>query len=229
MSMGERAKAHVKGIFGYRAESGANVDQGSRSKRHLEVDDQDDENENMDAKRTTVQYRLAATQRVRKRSWIVRLLCCFGILGFGGHRGQGLNVNPNHQLAMYLHWMFRVNFVFLFGLMCVVFFALVVLFSGFITLAGTLEPECVRIGGGDFGHAGTPFADAVRIVWSGVMGLKCFSAINALKCPVPLLLCKVCSFLDDVRDCWLRECPPCAQSPELLSNELLFHQFYLLS
>jgi hypothetical protein len=43
--------------------------------------------------------------------------------------------------------MFRVNFVVLFALCCLVFFALTILFAGFITIAGRIDPQCVRIGG----------------------------------------------------------------------------------
>jgi hypothetical protein len=55
--------------------------------------------------------------------------------------------------------MFRVNFVFLFVLMCQLFFTLVIFFAGFITLAGTMDPECIRVGNASFGSSGAPFAD----------------------------------------------------------------------
>jgi len=105
------------------------------------------------------QYRLEAT-RLLQQPWYWKILTCGGLLS---RRRQGLAVgyNPNQRLAMYLHWMFRVNFVFLFAVMCVMFFALVILFSGFITLAGTIDPECVRIGGNLFNEQGTAFADSV--------------------------------------------------------------------
>jgi hypothetical protein len=78
----------------------------------------------------------------------------------------GLGVSSNQALAMYLHWMFRVNFFFLFTLSCILFFGLVIVFSGFIVLAGSLESDCVRIGGESFGVAGTPFADAFALSWT---------------------------------------------------------------
>jgi hypothetical protein len=60
--------------------------------------------------------------------------------------------------------MFRVNFVFLFAIMCITFFAFVIFFAGLITVAGTIDPQCVRIGAGvnnTFDANGTPFGDAV--------------------------------------------------------------------
>jgi len=44
----------------------------------------------------------------------LRCLSC-GLLGRGSGRSGGMmiGINPNQQLAMYLHWMFRVNFLFL--------------------------------------------------------------------------------------------------------------------
>jgi hypothetical protein len=77
-----------------------------------------------------------------------------------------VGINPNQKLALYLHWMFRVNFVFLFGVMCVMFFALVILFAGFITVAGNIDPQCVRIGGEEFDKENTAFADAFALSWT---------------------------------------------------------------
>lgn len=65
---------------------------------------------------------------------------------------------------MWLHWMFRVNFLFLFCLSCVVFFALTFFFAAFIIWAGNADPECVRIGGDPFGTA--KFADAFALSWT---------------------------------------------------------------
>jgi len=45
------------------------------------------------------------------------------------------------------------------------FYLLVFLFAGFITWAGNARPECVLVGGLDFGHAGTQFADAFSLSW----------------------------------------------------------------
>jgi hypothetical protein len=79
----------------------------------------------------------------------------------------GMVVSRNQiSLAMYLHWMFRVNFFFLFALSCVVFFALTMFFAGLITLAGQLDPQCVRVGGEEFGMSGSDFADAFALSWT---------------------------------------------------------------
>lgn len=107
------------------------------------------------------QYRLEATNRHAQLPWYLNILTCGGLL-LRRRSGTTVGYNPNQRLAMYLHWMFRVNFVFLFAVMCVMFFALVILFSGFITLAGTIDPDCVRIGSQKFNEVGTAFADAVR-------------------------------------------------------------------
>jgi hypothetical protein len=42
--------------------------------------------------------------------------------------------------------MFRVNFVLLFAVMCGIFFVWVMIFAGFIIVAGTVDGECVRVG-----------------------------------------------------------------------------------
>jgi hypothetical protein len=85
-----------------------------------------------------VQYRLEAISRRPKLTWWRRLwTCSFGKDhhgGGGGGGGMSSGINPNQKLAMWLHWMFRVNFVFLFSVMCIMFFTLVIIFAGFITL-----------------------------------------------------------------------------------------------
>lgn len=73
---------------------------------------------------------------------------------------------------MYLHWMFRVNFFFLFVVMCVAFFALVIVFAGFITIAGTLDEQCVRVGSEDFAYWGAPFADAFALSWTTISTVR---------------------------------------------------------
>lgn len=123
--------------------------------------------EDEDGKLKQVQYRLEATERVQQR-WYQKVLTCGGLIG-GGNSRQGVTsgINPNQKLALYLHWMFRVSFVVLFAVMCMVFFGLVILFAGFITLAGKIDPQCVRVGGNPFNTAGTAFADAVsHFAWA---------------------------------------------------------------
>ena len=112
-----------------------------------------------------VQYRLESTEKQRHASFFQRLIHCWQrpTRRAGGIGGIS---NANQQLAMYLHWMFRVNFIFLFAVMCVMFFALVIFFAGVITIVGTIDEECVRIGSEKFGAADTAFADAFALSWT---------------------------------------------------------------
>jgi hypothetical protein len=110
------------------------------------------------------QYRLESSHG--NRSWLNFLSC--RLLGrnqrHSGHMTVG--INPNQQMALYLHWMFRVNFAFLFFLMCFVFFVLVVVFAGLIVVAGSINPDCVRVGGRSFGETGYEFSDAFTLSWT---------------------------------------------------------------
>jgi hypothetical protein len=107
------------------------------------------------------QYRLVATQ-TRKETFWRRIFCCKRETS----KQSGVGITPNQALAQYLHWMFRVNFVVLFALCCLVFFALTILFAGFITIAGRIDPQCVRIGGMPFGFDFAAFADAFALSWT---------------------------------------------------------------
>eukprot|EP00550_Attheya_septentrionalis_P007911 CAMPEP_0198289650 /NCGR_PEP_ID=MMETSP1449-20131203/7763_1 /TAXON_ID=420275 /ORGANISM="Attheya septentrionalis, Strain CCMP2084" /LENGTH=568 /DNA_ID=CAMNT_0043988013 /DNA_START=105 /DNA_END=1811 /DNA_ORIENTATION=- len=109
------------------------------------------------------QYRLEA----RKEESTNVFKRFFQVLTMGSMSSTGLGVsNPNQTLAMYLHWMFRVNFFFLFILSCGFFFLFVICFAGFIIAAGKLDPTCVRVGGEPFGSAGQPFADGFALSWT---------------------------------------------------------------
>ena len=112
------------------------------------------------------QYRLEAT-RANTREGLLHFFSC-GLLGRSSGRSGGMTIgiNPNQQLAMYLHWMFRVNFLFLFCVMCVMFFVLVMVFAALIIIAGELDEECVRIGGEPFGAVDSEFADAFALSWT---------------------------------------------------------------
>jgi hypothetical protein len=114
----------------------------------------------------TAQYRISAAPSAPS-NWLLKLLTCNGLL-WTTRRINKFNTgtNPNHRLAQSLHWMFRVNFTFLFMAMCLTFFALVILFSAFITIAGRMDPQCVRIGGKEFASSGAPFADAFALSWT---------------------------------------------------------------
>jgi len=116
---------------------------------------------------TKKQYRLEASQATNS-GWLSCLTCglCGRGSGRGGSGGMKIGINPNQQLAMYLHWMFRVNFLFLFCAMCVMFFVLVVFFAALIIIAGELDPECVRIGEAPYGEVDSEFADAFALSWT---------------------------------------------------------------
>ena len=111
------------------------------------------------------QYRLEATSKVQHKGMYAKFISCIcGSQSAAG--GVGIGINPNQSLAQYLHWMFRVNFVFLFAVMCMLFFVLVMIFAGFIISAGRLNPQCVRIGGAPFNSATSDFADAFALSWT---------------------------------------------------------------
>lgn len=96
------------------------------------------------------------------------MVTCNGLFGGGGRNNRLLSVgrNPNQKLAASLHWAFRVNFMFLFVVMCVTFFVIVIIFAGFIASAGFLDEECVRVGANAFNSASTGFADAFALSWT---------------------------------------------------------------
>lgn len=147
MAWGQRIKAKVKGRLGLAEDEPANNDvewqQGSKQ----------------------VQYRLEATLRHRVPLW-KKIVTCGGFCGSLLHPQAHVGINPNQRLAMYLHWMFRVNFGFLFTIMCAMFFALVIFFAALITMAGQMDEQCVRIGGEVFDQQDTAFADAFALSWT---------------------------------------------------------------
>ena len=115
------------------------------------------------------QYRLEASRGSARNycrlSRLLHVVTC-GWYGAGRSGSMAIGINPNQQLAMYLHWMFRVNFLFLFCVMCVMFFVLVMFFAALIIIAGSLDNECVRIGGEPFGEVDSEFADAFALSWT---------------------------------------------------------------
>ena len=133
------------------------------------------------------QFRIEATRRPQNKrhhirnannnmSWFRRIVTLNGCVPTPSIGNSNLSdgVTPNHSIAMYLHWMFRVNFFFLFIVMCVAFFALVLFFSGFITLAGRLDHECVRVGTETFASEGAPFAVAFALSWTTISTVRLF-------------------------------------------------------
>lgn len=155
MSWDERLKKRCKNFFVRKPDLLATGDS-----THGGVDE-----EEMHTK--AVQYRLEATRRRHKTPFWRSIISCCGLIGGSRKKSTlAVGINANQKLALYLHWMFRVNFVFLFTVMCIMFFALVIFFSGIITAAGQMDPECVRIGSQVFDSEGTAFADAFALSWT---------------------------------------------------------------
>jgi len=88
---------------------------------------------------------------------------CFG----SAHElmGGGRFTFIGRAFANHLNWLFSTSFLAFFSYALIMFYLLVFLFAGFITWAGNARPECVLVGGLDFGHAGTQFADAFSLSW----------------------------------------------------------------
>jgi hypothetical protein len=160
MSRGERVQAKFLRVF-RRAEAAGG---GGDGRQDVEKGGRDGSG----AAAVKKQYRLEAT-RTNTSGGFLKLISC-GLLGRRSHRRGGMTgnigINPNQQLSFYLHWMFRVNFLFLFCVMCVMFFVLVMFFAVLIIIAGELDNECVRIGGTPFGEADSEFADAFALSWT---------------------------------------------------------------
>lgn len=64
------------------------------------------------------------------------------------------------------HYFHLSSIGFMFAIMCGMFFALVIGFAGFITLAGQMDNQCVRVGGKVFDAEGAAFADAFALSWT---------------------------------------------------------------
>lgn len=62
----------------------------------------------------------------------------------------------------------RVNFLFLLCCFCVVWFGWVLFYAILILIAGDVDRQCVRIGGAEFGAAGTELADAFQLSWTTI-------------------------------------------------------------
>jgi hypothetical protein len=111
------------------------------------------------------QYRLEATSKGQRTGFSRAIMSC--ICGSAvGSGTTGIGINHNQRIASSLHWMFRVNFIFLFAVMCMIFFVWVMIFAGFIIGAGRMDPECVRVGGKPFASATSQFADAFALSWT---------------------------------------------------------------
>ena len=118
MSQRERVKLQFKKFFSMRSAT--------------EGDTRNDVEEN-----NPPQYRLEAPRRKR-----TGLFCCKGAVGTRGLS----DIKPNEQLASWLHWTFRSNFLILIFVMSLLFFTFIYIFAGIIFGAGRMNSECVRVG-----------------------------------------------------------------------------------
>lgn len=109
------------------------------------------------------QYRLESNVKSRGTSILSNFNNCMCGTA-SGSGSNGIGINHNQRLASSLHWMFRVNFIFLFAVMCTIFFLWVMTFAAFIVGAGRLDDECIRVGGAPF--ADSEFADAFALSWT---------------------------------------------------------------
>ncbi len=131
------------------------------SKRHNAHEERHDEERGTDCP----QYRLEATKMVNRTGIlgvISSCLCCSRVQS----ARKGVRMNTNQRLASSLHWMFRVNFIILFVVMCSIFFLWVMIFAGLIVAAGRMDVQCIRVGGEDFANAASDFADAFALSWT---------------------------------------------------------------
>jgi len=134
MSQSERVKVQLKNFFSTRSQ------------------DNDGSKKNVEKKGR--QYRLEPFQRNAGGGWF----CCKGAVG----AIELSDIKPNERLASSLHWMFRSNFLVLFSVMCICFFALTLLFAGIISGVGALDRECIRVGG----QTSDKFSDAFALSWT---------------------------------------------------------------
>ena len=73
------------------------------------------------------------------------------------------NFSRNYALISYLSWSFRTSFTMLFLSMSVVFFCLIICFTFWLMIFGTVYPTCFQP---TYNEAGTPFADAYALSWT---------------------------------------------------------------
>jgi hypothetical protein len=173
------------------------------------------------------QFRIEATRRPNKNRqhirhgntkthWFRRIITLNGCVPTPTIGSSNLSdgVTPSHSIAMYLHWMFRVNFFFLFIVMCVAFFALVLFFAGFITLAGRLDNECVRVGDESIGQDGAPFAVAFALSWTTISTVR-FEFVLERSHPQYIVLTQI---ILHAFQGWLRNCKSSIRVSKFKSN-----------
>lgn len=116
-------------------------------------DDAEDSESTATADKAPTKYRIDAFRRDRNSSILQKMFQCLGISNIEGHTEEGF-------LISYLHWSFLASFTTLFISAFIIFFGLVLLFTGWIILAATLKPSCVTP------NSATHFADAFALSWT---------------------------------------------------------------
>lgn len=111
------------------------------------------------------QYRLEASHQAQQNGIWGRFVAC--ICGSALDSGRsGIGMNHSQRLATSLHWMFRVNFIFLFAVMCAIFCVLVMFFAGLIIGVGYLDGQCIQLAGTPFTNSTAEFSDAFALSWN---------------------------------------------------------------
>lgn len=193
------------------------------------IDENDDEESLSNDSRL---FRIEATRRPKNKlhhirnqnrnlPWFRRIVTLNGCVPTSSLGNSNLSdgVTPSHSIAMYLHWMFRVNFFFLFVVMCVAFFALVLFFSAFITLAGRLDYECVRVGSDTFATSEAPFAIAFALSWTTISTVR-LDAIGVCEMVNRSFLTH---FFSMYGQGWVRYCLSCFRISKYKPHKLLLH------
>lgn len=148
------------------------------------------------------QYRVEATSTEIWRGLRGRVWAYCGGSAFQYTR-RTRSVHHSRRLAGCLHWMFRVNFLFVLAVMCIMFFLLVVIFTGLLVAAGRHDHQCIRVGGAPFASTGADFADAFALSWTTFATVGYGSTYPALghendspsDCAFVTLLCSMESFV----------------------------------
>lgn len=122
----------------------------------------DEERHDEERGEENIQYRLESSRLAQGKSIFGR---CLGRFTADSSRA-GIGIHINEHLAALLHWMFRVNFMFLFTVMCTIFFLLITIFAALIMAVGQMDYTCIQVGGTPFGNANSDFFDAFALSWT---------------------------------------------------------------
>jgi hypothetical protein len=130
--------------------------------------DLDNNNTNNDEKPKLKQYKLGTTSREPPLSWWQRMNPLLGLFRSKYHQastGVTVGLNPNQEIANYLHWIFRIKIFYLIVFMFAGYLFFSILFAIILLGAGYMDENCIRIGPEDFNWTGTAFADAFALAW----------------------------------------------------------------